>query len=437
MKEEILAQKAAPEAKSARHIWPLVLCSLPFFGVVAAFGIAPDTVPEPIELKHVVEEISLALPAATDADTQARFWREERIQRGDTITSVMTRLSVKDGEALAYLLQAKDVRSLYQLIPGRSIRAVTFGNGKLESLSYVNANGRRLQIARSGAEFSASEEVPATEVGQIQASGEIETSLFAATDAAGIPESVAIQLAEMFSGDIDFHRDLRVGDRFSVVFETLGTDGEAMGFGRVLAAEFVNQGKTYRAVFFRDNNGRNGYYTPEGRNVRRAFLRSPIEFSRVTSGFTQSRFHPILQSWRAHKGVDYRAPTGTRVRVTADGWVNFTGQKNGYGNVVAVRHPNGNETLYAHLSGFALGLKKGKRVAQGEIIGFVGSSGLATGPHLHYEFRIRGVHQDPMRLAMPPGPPITSSLLGTFLEHARPLWARLELLRHTELARLD
>jgi murein DD-endopeptidase MepM/ murein hydrolase activator NlpD len=433
---KILAQKPVAEPRSLWRHWPLAVATLPFFGVVAAFGIAPDTVPEPVELQHVVENI--ALPASPVASTEeVSYWREERIQRGDTVASILARLDVNDAEALSYLLQAKDVRSLYQLIPGRSIRVVTTDDGRLKSLSYVNTDGRRLHVTRDESGFSASEELPQTEQWVMQSSGTIETSLFAATDSSGIPETIAVQLADVFSSDIDFHRDLRRGDRFSVVYEALAADGEFVGFGRVLSAEFVNQGHTYRAVFFRDDQGRGGYYTPDGRNMRKAFLRSPIEFSRVTSGFTNARFHPILKQWRAHRGIDYGAPTGTRVRVTADGRVTFVGRKGGYGNVIIVRHPNGYETLYAHLSGFSRGLHQGERVVQGEVIGFVGSTGLATGPHLHYEFHVNGVYQNPMRLAMPPGPPITAQLRPAFEAAAQPLLTRLDMLRNTDLARLD
>ena len=435
-KSEILAEKLASQPRSLWHYWPGLVAILPFFGVVAAFGIAPDTVPEPVELQHVVENIVLSGDPIRSTDNH-RYWREERIQRGDTVASILARLNVEDADALTYLLQAKDVRSLYQLIPGRTVRAVTSDDGKLDSLTYVNKDGRRLHITHSESGFSASEESPQTEQWILQSSGEIETSLFAATDSSGIPESVALQLAEIFSSEIDFHRDLRRGDRFSLVYEALVGDGEFLGVGRVLSAEFVNQGRALRAVFFRDDQGRNGYYTPGGSNVRKAFLRSPIEFSRVTSGFTNARFHPVLQRWRAHKGIDYGAPAGTRVRATADGHVTFVGRKGGYGNVVIVRHPNGYETLYAHLSAFSQGIRHGRRVAQGEVVGFVGSTGLATGPHLHYEFHVNGVHQNPMKLAIPPGPPITAQSRPEFEQSAAPLLERLDILRHTDLARLD
>jgi len=435
--DEILAQKHRLQVRRTRLYWPLIVAALPFFGVVAAFGIAPDTVPEPIELQHIVEDISLPAAPPMGAAELARFWREERIQRGDAVAAVLTRLNVNDPAAVTYLLQAKDVRSLYQLIPGRSIRVVTTEDGSLELLSYVNSNGRRLTVSRNESGFSASEEVPPTEQWVMQSSGQIESSLFAATDVAGVPEMIAVQIAEIFSSDVDFHRDLRRGDRFSVVYEALAADGEFVGFGRVLSAEFVNQGNVFRAVYFRDAQGRSGYYTPDGRNMRKAFLRSPIEFSRITSGFSNSRFHPVLKTWRAHKGIDYGAPVGTRVRTTADGYVTFAGRKGGYGNVVTVRHPNGYTTLYAHLSGLAQGVRQGRRLSQGEVVGFVGSTGLVTGPHLHYEFHVNGVHQNPMRLAMPPGPPITQQLRADFEAAAQPLFARLDMLRDTNLARLD
>jgi murein DD-endopeptidase MepM/ murein hydrolase activator NlpD len=281
------------------------------------------------------------------------------------------------------------------------------------------------------------EEVPALEARVVHSSGEITTSLFGATDAAGLHENIAIQLADIFSSDIDFHRDLRKGDRFSVVSQANYSDGEFAGVGRVLAAEFVNQGRVYRAVYFQDDQGRGGFYTPEGRNVRKAFLRSPLEFSRITSGFSSSRFHPVLKTWRAHRGIDYGAPAGTRIRATADGVVTEVGWRGGYGKVIKIRHPNGYATVYGHLSGFAEGLQRGRRVVQGQIIGFVGSTGLATGPHLHYEFLVNGSQANPMRLALPPGPPITERLRPVFEEASQPLFARLDVLRDTNLAQLD
>jgi murein DD-endopeptidase MepM/ murein hydrolase activator NlpD len=435
--EEILAQKHLP--RPARHVsrWSLILAALPFFGVVAAFGIAPDTVPERIDIRQVVEQIALSAQGLSAPKGDERFWREERIRRGDTVGTILARLGVDDPEALNYLLQARDVRSLYQLVPGRAVRAVTTTGGRLERLAYLNTDGKRLLVERTDSGFQATEEMPAMEARVAQTSGEITSSLFAATDAAGLHENIAIQLADIFSSDIDFHRDLRKGDRFSVIYEANYSDGEFVGVGRVQAAEFINQGRVYRAVYFQDDEGRGGFYTPEGRNVRKAFLRSPLEFSRITSGFSSSRFHPVLKTWRAHHGIDYGAPTGTRVRATADGVVTEVGWSGGYGKVVKVRHPNGYGTLYGHLSGYADGVQRGKRVVQGQVIGYVGSTGLATGPHLHYEFLVNGRQANPMRLALPPGPPITERLRAAFEEASKPLFARLNVLRDTNLAQLD
>jgi murein DD-endopeptidase MepM/ murein hydrolase activator NlpD len=436
-KEEILAQMGSSPSRRIARRWLLAVAALPFFGVVAAFGIAPDTVPEDLEIQRIVEEISIPPIYAAAPSSTEQFWREERIQRGDTVATILSRLGVDDAEAMSYLLQAKDVRSLYQLVPGRAIRAVTTGEGRLERLTYLNTDGKRLIVTRDRAGFQASEELPAIEGRVMHSSGEITTSLFGATDAAGLHENVAIQIADIFSSDIDFQRDLRKGDRFSVIYEANFADGEFIGVGRVLASEFINQNIKHQAVYFRDEQGRGGYYTPDGKNVRKAFLRSPLEFSRITSGFTLSRFHPVLKTWRAHRGIDYGAPSGARVRATADGYVTYAGWKGGYGKVITVRHANGYSTLYGHLSGFAEGLRSGKRVAQGQVIGYVGQTGLATGPHLHYEFMVNGVQRNPLKLALPPGPPITADLRPEFEEASQPLLARLQMLRDTNLAKLD
>lgn len=417
--------------------WPLFLAALPFFGVVAAFGIAPDTVPQNIQITKVMEDIALPPAPPSPPSEPQRFWREDRIRRGDTVSSILSRLGVDDPDATSYLAQTRGLRSLYQLVPGRTVHAVTTSDGRLVRLTYLNTDGKRLLVERTAAGFRVGEEVPQVESRLMQNSGEIAVSLFAATDAAGLPENIAIQLADIFSSDVDFHRDLRKGDRFSVVYQANYADGEFVGVGRVMAAEFVNQQTTYRAVYFEDQEGHGGYYTPEGRNVRKSFLRSPLEFSRVTSRFSIARFHPLLKLWRAHKGIDYGAPVGTRVRATADGHVEFAGWRGGYGRVVVLRHANGYSTVYGHLSGFADGIRPGKRVLQGEIVGFVGSTGLATGPHLHYEFRVNGVQRNPMTLAMPPGPPITATVKPLFDERAQPLLTRLDVLRNTNLAELD
>jgi murein DD-endopeptidase MepM/ murein hydrolase activator NlpD len=442
-KNAILAEKASrlsPIAGQRGRIspqWLAALAIVPLLGMVAAFGIAPDTATETVVLHRVVEDIPLALSAQADALSSEEFWREERIQRGDTIGSLLARLQVDDPKASAYLRAARHVRSLYQLVPGRTVRAVTTDNGELVNLRYLNGDGTELVVQKRGDDFFAREQPLATEQRLLMSSGEIQTSLFAATDAAGLSDGVAVQLADVFSSEVDFHRDLRPGDRFAVVFEAFYSNGEFVRTGRIVAAEFANAGRTYRAIYFQDSQGRGGYYTPEGKNLRKTFLRSPLEFSRISSGFSTSRFHPVLNTWRAHKGVDYAAPRGTRVKVTADGYVQFVGQQGGYGNLIVVRHNNAYSTAYGHLSAFAKGLHAGQRVNQGDVIGFVGMTGLATGPHLHYEFRVNGMHQNPLRLAVPPGPPITAELRIAFEESLRPLLEQLELIRGMNLAAIN
>ena len=433
----ILAQKIAGLIRefAIRQRLPAALIALPCFGVVAAFGIAPDTLVERVPVNNVVEE--LKLPALTPtADSNLTFTREERIQRGDTVASLLARLQVDDREALQQLRNNKQAKALYQLIPGRTVRATTSADGKLISLRYLNG-GNLLAVDRNGAGYTINEEPAQLEQRVLMKSAEIKNSLFGATDAAGLSDAVAMQIADIFSTDIDFHRDLRKGDRFSVVYEVFYHHGEPVKTGRVLAAEFVNQGKTYQAVYFNYAENQGGYYAPDGKNLRKQFLRSPLEFSRITSGYTNARFHPVLQTWRAHKGIDYGAPIGTRVKATGDGVVEFAGGQGGYGNAVVLRHQSKYTTWYGHLSGFAKGMRKGKRVAQGDVIGYVGATGLATGPHLHYEFRINDVHQNPLRIAMPAAPPITPEQKPKFEQAAKPFAQRLELLRGTNLARLD
>ena len=433
----ILAQKLFDLVRKfpIRHRIAAALITVPCFGVVAAFGIAPDTIVESVPVNTVVEELTLP-PLAPASDGVPAFTREERIQRGDTVASLLARLQVDDPAAAKFLRDNKQAKALYQLIPGRTVRVTTRADGKLVSLRYLNGSNL-LAVDRNDNGFTI-EQVPAQlEQRVLMASAEIRNSLFGATDAAGLSDAVATQIADIFSTDIDFHRDLRKGDRFSVVYEVSYHRGEMVKTGRVLAAEFINQGKAYRAVYFNYAENQGAYYTPDGRNLRKQFLRSPLEFSRISSGFTHARFHPVLQTWRAHKGIDYAAPRGTRVKAAGDGVVEFTGRQGGLGNLVVLRHQSKYTTWYGHLSGFAKGVRKGKRVAQGEVIGFVGATGLATGPHLHYEFRINGVHQNPLRVAMPEAPPITLEQKPKFEQNTRPYAQRLDLLRGTNLASLD
>lgn len=432
----ILAQMAArlTGALSKRR-GAVALVFLPFLGLVAAFGIAPNSVPSTVSTTLVTQELEMAIPS-TGVATDAGYWREERIKRGDRAASLLRRLGTNDEDIRTFLRATHSAKMLRRLVPGQFVRAYQSADGKLLAWRYQN-DGDVLSVERDGDGFRMSEGKVELERRVLVASGEIDTSLFGATDTARLPDMVTIQIADIFSTDIDFHRDLRKGDRFAVAYEMHYDRGEPVRPGRVLAAEFINDGKAYRALWFELTKGRGGYYTPYGTNIRKAFLRSPLEFSRVTSRYTSRRYHPILRKWRAHRGVDYGAPPGTRVRATGNGIVKSVGRHGAYGNLVVLRHQSQYTTWYAHLSRFARGLRAGSRVAQGDTIGYVGRTGLATGPHLHYEFRVNGVHRNPLRVVLPPAPPIQAAQRPAFDAAAAPLVDMLDLLRGTNLARLD
>ena len=411
------------------------------FVTAAAIGVAP-LAPDASMLPttRIVESLALPDLSGQVAEQEAKapdFIREERVQRGDSVATLLNRLGVDDPELERFIRTSPDARSFYQLYPGRVVQASTDALGEVRWLRYIHTPGaesgdkvvsRMLQIERSAQGLSARDVQLDTERETRIAHGEIYSSLFGATDAANIPDSVATQIAEILSGDIDFHRDLRRGDHFNVVYETYTHQGNYVRAGKVIALEFVNKGTPYQAIWFDQQSGvSGGYYTFDGKSLRKAFLRAPMEFTRVTSGFSR-RFHPILKTWREHKGVDYGAPTGTPIRSTADGTIDFIGKQNGYGNVVVVRHHGQYSTLYAHMSAFAPGLSKGARISQGQFIGRVGSTGWATGPHLHYEFRIAGKPVDPLTVALPQAPELNARGLALFKQQTDPLRHQMSLL---------
>src|SRR5882724_8813555 len=351
--------------------WLAPAVAAPLFGVVAAFATVQRE-PETVPLQAVAESLAVS-PTQVGESGFAMYFQEGVSRRNEAPATLLTRLGADGGDAEAILHSPRTMRPFRLLVPGTPVRAKVDDAGRLRSLWYLTDKDTVLSLDRVGEGFQSFEQqVELTRRVEMK-SGEIKTSLFAATDAAGIPDGVAIQLADIFGGDVDFHRDLRRGDRFAVVFETFYHSGQTIRSGRVLAAEFSSQRKTYRAVWFQDPWGRGGYYTPEGDNLRKVFLRSPLEFSRITSGFGMRR-HPIFLQWRAHQGVDYGAPVGTRVKSTGEGVVSFAGRRNGYGNLIVLRHHGGYSTYYAHLRNFARGMRAGSRIVQGEIIGYVGQT---------------------------------------------------------------
>lgn len=432
----MVTQNPLTQARKLKLRWFITLSTLPLLAVVSAFGIIPQSEIKFAFNQKVVEEI--ALPATARVDEHADiFWHTERIQRGDTITELLRRLKIDDIAASNYLRKEKAAESLQQLSPGKVVQAETRADGSLVSLRFKNINGKQVIIEKTNAGFNARTLELQTEQRILLRSGLIDSTLFAATDAAGMPDAAASQLADIFSGDIDFHRDLRKGDRFSVIYEMNYSNGEPVSTGNILAAEFVNQGTRYKAFYYETSHNHGSYFSPDGKSMRKAFLRSPIEFSRVSSGFKLSRFHPVLNTWRAHKGVDYASPIGTKVKVTADGTIEFVGKQGGYGNVIMVRHQGRYSTVYGHLSNFAKGLHRGQKVSQGDIIGYVGKTGLATGPHLHYEFKINGQQHDPLRVALPDAKPISAVQKAQFLTATATIRERLNMLSGNQIARLE
>lgn len=413
-KADILSQRPSRTTGLVRPVaLAALLVVIPALTVLTAFGVAPGSSVH--ESERVLVQDVVDLPDVAAAPVAAsRFTTQERVLRGDTVAALFDRLGIRDAKADEFLRRHAIGRAVYrQLVPGRMMQAETGPSGELLALRYFLSPASLIEVMRTGDGFDARSRAVAEAPRIFYRSATIRSSLFAATDAAGIPDAIAMQVARAFATDIDFHTELRRGDRLSVIYEMIYDSGELIAAGRILAAEFVNDGRTYHAVLFSDDEGGEAYYSLDGSNRAKAFLRSPVEFSRVSSGFG-GRVHPIFKNWRAHTGVDFAAPKGTRVIAAADGTIAAAGNRGGYGNAVEIRHGGSITTLYAHLSGFARGIQAGARVRQGDPIGYVGATGYATGPHLHYEFKMAGMHQDPMRVALPKAEPVPAKLRDEF-----------------------
>jgi murein DD-endopeptidase MepM/ murein hydrolase activator NlpD len=432
----MVTQNPLTQARKLKLRWFITMSTLPLLAVVSAFGFIPQSEIHFNLNQKIVEEIPL--PAVThEADNSNTFWHTDKVQRGDTIAELLRRLNIDDTAASNYLRTNKAASSLQHLPAGKIIQAQTHADGSLISLHYTNSQGKQIVIEKNNDQLVTHTLIPQVEKRTFMRSGQIINTLFSATDAAGLPDATANQLADIFSGDIDFHRDLRKGDKFSVIYEMNYSNGEPVSSGKIIAAEFINQNHAYRAFYYETSPDHGDYFSADGKSMRKAFLRSPLEFSRVSSGFTLSRFHPILKKWRAHKGVDYAAAIGTKVKVTADGTIDFVGQQNGYGNVVIVKHQGRYTTVYGHLSRFASGLHRGQKVNQGDIIAYTGQSGMATGPHLHYEFKINGEQHDPLRVALPDAKPITAQQKMQFQTATASIVASLNMLSNNNVASLE
>ncbi|MBY0242876.1 MAG: M23 family metallopeptidase [Burkholderiaceae bacterium] len=417
----------------------LAVCA---FGAAGVAPLAPDAAELPVT--SVTSE--LALPSLSDQinalqqqESTEKYVHEERIRAGDTLAALMTRLGVEDDAAENFIKKDKVAKGVMQLKTGKRVQAQTDENGNLIWLRATVVDGKdipvkNISITRKGDKFEASEVAAKLERRVEMHSRTIESTLFAATDnsndGAKLPDSVVKQIVEMFSTNIDFRSDLKRGDSFNVVYESFYQDGEFVKAGRILAGEFTNRGATYQSVWFEDPvSGQGGYYSFDGKALKKAFLKSPLEFSRISSGFSM-RVHPISGNWKQHKGIDFAAATGTPIRAAGDGVVDFAGMdRGGYGNMVVLKHWANYSTAYAHMSRFATGLKKGQKVAQGDVIGYVGSTGWSTGAHLHYEFRVGGDAKDPSKLAVIQQAPLTTAEMARFKSVSGEMMHRFALLR--------
>ena len=376
---------------------------------------------------------NLPAPAAGEPE-QEDNWHEVTVRNGDSLAAIFSRLDIPPRELHQLLSQGGATHNLKKIYPGQTLRMMTGEGGKLLKLSYQVDKLSTLEISRNEDDFEIGTTHRTPERRVKNTTGTIDSSLFLSAQRAGLSDNLTMELAGIFGWDIDFVLDIRKGDQFTVLYEELYLDGENVGNGEILAAEFVNQGEKYQAIRYTDQGGKTDYYSLDGKSMRKAFLRSPVEFSRISSGFSLGRKHPILNKIRAHKGVDYAASRGTPIKATSNGKIVHRGKKGGYGKTVIIKHGTKYSTLYAHMSNYRKGLKQGSRVKQGQVIGYIGSSGLATGPHLHYEFRVNGVHRDPLRVKLPGAEPLDKQYRDDFMAKAESLMAQLDLVRGVQVA---
>lgn len=391
-----------------------------------------DAAEAPLAKNQPVEKQSTApLAAPVEVDSLSK---EVIVANGDTLSTVFAKVGLPSNTVHAVLSSSKEARQLSRLKIGQRLVFQLTEQGELASLLSPISRLENIQIEKSATGYVFKKEKITPEVSTAYARGEIESSLFLAARRAGLDHNLTMDLANVFGYDIDFAMDIRKGDSFEVIYEEKTVDGERVGTGNILAARFTNRGKSFTAVRYTSKQGSTSYYTADGTSMRKAFIRTPVDFARISSRFSNGRKHPILNKIRAHKGVDYAAPHGTPIKSAGDGKVVLAGRKGGYGNTVVIQHGNRYRTLYAHMQGFAKGVRNGSTVKQGQIIGYIGTTGLSTGPHLHYEFQVDGVHVDPLGLKLPMADPIAQNEKQRFLQLSQPLMARLDDEQATMLA---
>jgi murein DD-endopeptidase MepM/ murein hydrolase activator NlpD len=414
-------------AEATRHV------SLPLDVPAPATSLVEAAISGTADNDHIKALNNLAAPAAGQ-EASAGNWHTVTVKSGDSLAGIFSRLGIPPRQLHELLEQGGAASNLKRIYPGQTLRLMTDADKGLIKLSYQIDQLSSLEISHDGKDYDISTTHLTPERREISTSGVIDSSLFLAAHKAGLADNLTMELAGIFAWDVDFALDIRKGDRFTVLYEELYLDGENIGGGNILAAEFVNHGKRYQAIRYTDAGGKTDYYSPEGKSMRKTFLRTPVEFSRISSKFSLGRKHPILNRIRAHKGVDYAASNGTPIKATGNGKIVHRGKKGGYGNTVIIQHGSKYSTLYAHMSKFRGGLKTGSKVKQGETIGYVGSSGLATGPHLHYEFLVNGAHTDPLKVKLPGADPLNKKYMDDFTARAESLLAQMDLIRDVQLA---
>ncbi|MCG8428220.1 MAG: peptidoglycan DD-metalloendopeptidase family protein [Chromatiales bacterium] len=370
-----------------------------------------------------------------DASDEANHnWVEEKVRSGDSLARIFSRLNLSSTLLHNIVNSSKEAKELANIKPGQIFKIRLDSDGSLRELIHQRSKINSLQITAAGDSYKAKTINRNLETRTAEISGVITNSLFQSAQEAGLSDDLIMDLAYIFGWDIDFALEIRNGDRFSVVYEEQYLDGEKYRNGAILAAEFINRGNPHRAIRYEDEEGYANYFSPDGKSMRKAFLRAPVDFRRISSRFTTARWHPVLGKKRPHRGVDYAAKTGTPIKASGDGKIIHLGRKGGYGKTIIIKHANRYTTLYAHMNGYKRGLKKGSRVKQGQVIGYVGSTGMSTGPHLHYEFRVNGVHRNPLTVKLPAALPIEKKYRNDFMKKSKPLLARLDSISSTMVA---
>jgi len=417
----------------------LTTVALAFIGAALAIPSGPRSATSS-DPHHKIIQIQLPELTATQNKESAPAaepdlkWKKFKVKKGDSMALIFRRAGEKPGTLHSIMSSGGVTERFKHLKVGQTIEFGYNGDDQFQELRFSPSKTQQLIVSREGSQWQPELRSEQVETRIQHATAVIKDSLFLSGSRAGLSDNTIMQLAGIFGWDIDFALDIRNGDQFSLIYETRHLDGEKIGDGEIIAAEFINQGKNYQAVRYTNPDNDTEYYSPDGRSMRKAFLRTPVKFSRISSRFTNKRWHPVLKRWRSHRGVDYAASRGTPIKATSNGKVTFKGRKGGYGKAIFLQHGKTYTTVYGHLNSYAKSIRKGAKIKQGQIIGYVGSTGLATGPHLHYELRVNGVHRNPLKVKLPKAHPIAKKYLQDFNNEALPLLTQLALINAAKFA---